>query len=122
MEKIHKLRYSDLTDYQKSKICNGCGAKGWKIKIPQFLFNASCKQHDFYYWRGGDESDRKQADKDFYRFMRIDANKPDELYKKIWYHTWAFVYYVSVRIGGKSSFQYRDTYKTMEDVIEITLK
>ncbi|MFA5669912.1 MAG: hypothetical protein WCX83_00205 [Candidatus Cloacimonas sp.] len=109
------LRYSELTDNQKSIICNGCGGKGVFIKPPDFIFKASCNQHDFYYWLGKDENDRKKADKEFYRFMRIDISEV-ELIKKPYYHTWALAYYLSVRAFGRKFFNYSDKYKTVEEI------
>jgi|LGOV01.1.fsa_nt_gb hypothetical protein len=34
--------YTELSPEQKKEICNGCGAKGGWIKVPNFLFKASC--------------------------------------------------------------------------------
>ena len=99
------LKYRDLTPEQKAKICNGCGGKGGFIKPPQFLFRASCNQHDFYYWRGGTELDRKKADDAFYRFMKMDANSA-EWYRVVFYRMIAFSYYRAVRAFGKKYFSY----------------
>lgn len=100
-----KLKYSDLTDEQKEIICNGCGGKGGWINPPEFLFHASCNQHDFYYWRGGNEEDRLKADNEFYEAMKIDVNEA------VWYKRWyygiaAYVYYKAVRLVGSRYFSY----------------
>ena len=109
------LRYSDLNIYQKQDICNGCGGKGSIIPVPNFLFEASCNRHDFYYWRGGKEFDRKIADQEFYRIMKRDIRRrkysvfrPKQLAKLIWYKLWAKTYYHSVRLFGKKYFYYGD--------------
>ena len=109
------MRYSDLTEDQKSKICNGCGAKGGLVKVPSFIFKASCNQHDFYYWRGREESDRLKADESFYRNMKIDI-QDEKWYSKPFHHVWAYTYFKAVRIFGKKAFNYSINYKTLADI------
>lgn len=111
------LTYSELTQEQRDKISNGCGGKGSWIPVPNFIFKASCNQHDFYYWRGCSEEDKVKADKAFYRFMRMDiADLPvSKFWLKLCYHGWALTYYLSVRQFGKSYFHYADEMKTLED-------
>jgi hypothetical protein len=92
---------------------NGCGGKGMKVKIPQFIFNASCNIHDLLYEKGGKEVDRFIADFLFYWYMLKDVN----IYaKKHWYvypfawlfsFVWATTYILGVRIGGKKYFNYK---------------
>ena len=113
---LNKLRYSSLTDIQKKYICNGCGGKGGWFNPPEFLFHASCNQHDFYYWRGGDEDDRKKADKDFYEFMKKDASEAP-WWRKPFSMTSAFIYYKSVRYMGNKFFNYSDEYKDLSDLL-----
>jgi len=110
------LRYRDLTPEQKKFICNGCGSKGAFVKVPNFLFLASCNKHDFYYWRGKSQEDRQKADDSFYRWMKKDIATA-VWYKKPYYHVWAYVYYKAVVIEGREHFSYRDSYKTVEDLI-----
>lgn len=108
------IHYSELNDNQKKAICNGCGGKGGWITPPQFIFKASCNQHDFYSWRGGKEEDRAKADKEFYQAMLEDI-KSQPLIKKPYYHLWAFTYYKAVRIFGKKYFNY-GAMKTIYDL------
>ena len=108
------LKYSELTDEQKEKICNGCGAKGGRINPPEFLFHTSCNQHDFYYWRGGTEADRKKADDTFYEFMEIDILEA-KWYLRWYYGIWAFSYYKAVRFFGKKYFNYGKI-RTLKDL------
>lgn len=101
------LRYSDLSQAHVAKVANGCGGKGSLIPVPNFLFKASCNQHDFYYWRGGTESDREAADDAFYKYMCIDIEDSAKgLVEKLWYHIWAFIYYLSVKQFGTKYFHY----------------
>ena len=110
------LEYKQLTDKQKQFICNGCGGKGGFINPPEFLFNACCNHHDFLYYRGCTEDDRKKADDKFYQLMKEDINL-SSWYMKPHYHLWAFTYYQSVRLIGKKFFYYADKPKEMNDLI-----
>ena len=110
-----KLKYSDLTDEQKEILCNGCGGKSGWLNPPEFLFSASCNQHDFYYWRGGTESDRLEADKAFYEAMLSDIQNYVVWYKRLLYKSIAYTYYKSVRLFGKKFFEY-GTMKTKTDI------
>ena len=110
------LHYRDLTPEQKKQICNGCGGKGGFINPPEFLFHASCNHHDFFYWRGGKEEDRKKADLAFYKYMTLDIVNEDSRFKRMYYSAWAYTYYKAVRIFGKKYFNYGKQ-KTMKDLI-----
>lgn len=99
------LRYSELTLTKKAFICNGCGGKGGIVNPPEFLFHASCNHHDFLYWKGGTEDDRKAADDAFYGMMKVDIVEAT-WYLKPYYHIWAYTYYKSVRLIGKKFFHY----------------
>ena len=101
-----KLKYSSLTELQKTKLTNGCGGKGMGFNPPQFFFKASCAHHDFYYWRGGNEFDRSEADTQFLKAMWSDANIPTNIFKRIWHKFGAFTYYSLVRVGGMFFFKY----------------
>lgn len=109
------LKYSDLTPQQKDKICNSCGGKGGLINPPNFIFKASCNHHDFYYWRGCTNSDRKKADKAFYRYMRLDIQEA-KWYLKPYYHQWALAYYLAVRLFGSKYFYYSEKMRTLADI------
>jgi len=101
------IRYRQITKVQKEEICNGCGAKGGWIKPPNFIFKASCNQHDFYYWRGATEHERLIADESFYKFMKIDIDERQYSFlKTAWYHAWAYSYFKAVRIFGKKAFNF----------------
>lgn len=121
---IKMLRYSNLLETQKKEICNGCGSKGGWIKPPNFIFKASCNQHDFYYWRGCDDTSRELADDSFYKYMRIDISEREYgFFKAGWYHTWAWSYYKAVRIFGKKAFYYAESMRDEDDLeTEITSK
>jgi len=109
------LKYSQLTDKQKSEITNGCGGKGMGFTPPQFFFKASCNHHDFYYWRGGENKDRKYADKSFLDAMLEDAERASNWFSNIWNRTAAYAYYFAVRISGKKYFNFGPM-KTQKDL------
>ena len=111
------LRYRDLTDWQKKEIVNGCGGKGGWLRPPDFLFKASCNQHDFYYWRGGNSSDKKTADKAFYKFMKKDCDDA-KWYNRVLHYKTAWTYYMAVKLFGKSYFGFGDM-KTAEDLPQL---
>lgn len=113
------LRYRDLSNSEKKDITNGCGGKGGIINPPEFLFNASCNQHDFYYWRGGNWIDRLKADWGFYLEMLKDislATKWYQILRKILYIFIATIYFFAVRLIGWKFFEYRDKMKTKKDL------
>jgi hypothetical protein len=56
------------------------------------MFKASCDQHDFYYWRGGDQELRKKVDGEFLQAMLHDS-------KNYFHKWWAYLYYYGVRFG-----------------------
>jgi hypothetical protein len=63
------LRFRDLEPEERALICNGCGGKGHWFNPPDWLFKASCDHHDFNYWLGHTEEDRRRADWQFYVAM-----------------------------------------------------
>ena len=99
------LRYKQLNSHKKKAICNGCGGKGGLINPPEFLFHASCNHHDFRYWRGCTEADRKDADDSFYKWIKVDI-AISKWYLKPYYHLWAYTYYKAVRLFGSEYFYY----------------
>ena len=59
--------YWRLDEDEKSRICNGCGAKGSALNvfIPQGVFKEACNIHDYMYHAGESESDKRRADRVF---------------------------------------------------------
>ena len=85
---------------------NGCGGKGAWIKVPNFIFEASCNQHDIGYGIGGDEARRFECDGKFFIMMIKDTFQVNGWFKRFYFQSWAFVYFVAVRIFGKKYFNY----------------
>jgi len=118
-----KVRWGDLTEEQKDKLreigeLNGCAGKGSWIDPPDWIFTASCDQHDFNYWLGGSEEAREKADLQFYEAMLADANSMP--WYSSWYYRWmAWIYYKAVSKYAGAFFEYTDRERTLEDLEEL---
>ncbi len=104
---------ADLTPYQRSKICDGCGGKTWR-NLPQWHSRATCDAHDLAYWLGGDENDRSAADRGLLNGMIRDAAERP-WWQQPWYRTMAWVYYLGVCNQGVNFFRYAAK-RTLADV------
>lgn len=109
-------KYAELTEKQKAAICNGCGGKGSLVPVPSFFHKASCNHHDYRYWVGCTEEDRKSADKDFYKAMREDVQR-QKWYNKPIAELSALTYYLAVRLFGKKYFYYGDKPREVDEEI-----
>ena len=75
------MKYTDLTPEEKKFICNGMGRKGWQGILLNWLnrwFEEDANEHDFDYWRGGNESDRIKADNNFLDRLIASATYKDK--------------------------------------------
>jgi hypothetical protein len=104
------IRYRDLTEAQKLIVCNGCGPKGGWVPVPDFFCHASCDHHDFNYWLGCTEEDRRKADHQFLVEMLKDAG--DDPIKQ----TIALTYWMAVRLFGSFCFHYADKERDENDL------
>lgn len=109
------LRYRDLSADERAAICNGCGAKGGWVPVPDFCFRASCDHHDFNYWLGCNRKDRLKADRQFYAAMRADAAALP-WYRQPLAYTGATVYYLAVRACGWRAFHFADHERGREEL------
>ena len=122
--------FHDLTDAQQAAFGNGVGPywlPDWARHLitesaSWFFKDASWRHHDFGYVVGGDRWDRARCDWKFLVAMLRDAHTQDH---KLWFVALpiavviSLLFYVSVRLFGQcGSFQYRDSYATLEEVIE----
>ncbi len=119
LQNLKQKSLSEITDkdwdfLKKEKIINGCGShnRGFlqkfflKILSPKF-FTASCNKHDFGYWKGGDETRRKECDEKFLQAILQDVeNISENFLKKFFYKIIAYLFYTAVRIGGRKYFNY----------------
>jgi len=99
------------------KIWNGIGASGrwynrfipkqvwgWNVELPSL-------PHDFAYWIGGTEADRRRADRDFLKnlliWVRLHTNKQKHPTLLRMREIGCYKYYVAVRLGGKPAFNFK---------------
>lgn len=64
-----KVHWSDLSQKEQSEFGDGC------TFVPDFIFTANCRQHDFYYTRGGSLWDKIVADYYMCWYMLCDSSK-----------------------------------------------
>lgn len=91
----------------------GCGAMdGWLrwLKPPHHeFFKTACILHDELYLLGGSERERKQADIRLYQDMvrhSLDYFRGGRVGSQAWFLFLAYIYYIAVRLFGKSQFNY----------------
>lgn len=92
---MEKVSFDDLTKKQQENYGNGCGTPEYFLGVPNFIFTASCRQHDFNYERGGGLYYKIKADVDFYSHMVADA---EESTHPLWYTFIATIYFIGVSI------------------------
>jgi len=75
-----------------------------------------CDHHDFNYWLGGTEADRRKADWQLYKegFKRAEWNPVKQ--------SAVMIYYTAVMTCGWSCFHYADKERDMDDLLEIMNK
>ena len=114
-----KASWSGLTQKEQFKFgrMRGCGPGRVFFLVPQFIFRASCWQHDFYYARGGDIFDKMEADAMFFSFMLKDINEGQtKFWHKLFYTTMAVLYYLWVSTFGLVFFKY-GRYRDKEEIL-----
>jgi hypothetical protein len=107
-----KPHFTDLTPEQQASYGNGCGLDLRLLRVPQFIFSASCRHHDFNYERGGTPLDKVKADWDFYTHMIADSHK-------WWHYVVATTYFVGVLLVPISWFVFTyGRWRTIEEILE----
>ncbi len=120
-----KPTYSDLSPEQKATFGNGCGLYARFLNVPDFIFTASCNQHDFNYRRGVGANHWYEnlwkfpyyyikANWDFYTHMLADASK-------WWHYVVATIYFIVVTFV---SFPFFDggRFKSIEEIMHLDKK
>ena len=126
---MQRPQFEQLTPEQQLNFGNGVGP-GWLpasvrdfiTKTASWFFkSASWRHHDFGYAVGGDRWDRARCDWRFYAAMLKDAFCQRYALLTLWPALiLATAFYVAVRIGGQfGSFEYRDHYATLAEIIEV---
>lgn len=80
------------------------------MPVPEFVFHEACDHHDFNYWLGCTDEDRKKADVEFLQEMIRLANY-NEGYIQL-----AFIYFNAVRRFGGTCFHYADRERDETDL------
>lgn len=113
---MKKLQWSKLTARQRRQLGGGCGPGKAMFFIPQFIFKASCQQHDFYYRRGGSLFDKAEADLMFFAYMAKDIAESDKCWlKKLFYFGMAKMYFILVCVFGLFVFKFGH-YRTLKEL------
>lgn len=112
-------RWRNLTPEQQASFGNGCGAvKSW-FDPPELIFEASCRQHDFYYLRGGGLSDKLRADFWFGWLMLRNAFSQRKLLSQIIYTPLALIYWAAVFLFGWFAFNWGRPAQTTEMIMHL---
>jgi len=112
------LTFDELTPVECAYLLNGCGPGTWLGKlIPELIFHESCQRHDFHYWSGHRESDRRRYERTFRDSMleNVREGQFSIRWRKL-YLAIVWVYYLSVLLFGRSSFSYRERYATRNEL------
>lgn len=96
---------SELTDYAKSKVCNGLGPKGLGWSVPDFKFTPAGNNHDLMYTVGGDKQDKKWADYVFLWNMKRTGAK-----------ILPYLYFWAVRSFGNGAFSFRCQKMSLKEI------
>lgn len=122
--------FDDLTPEQQRQFGNGVGpywlpdwARDLITQTASWFFkDASWRHHDFGYVVGGDRWDRARCDWKFFRAMLRDAASQPRWIWLVAAPTATLIsllFWIAVRIGGQlGSFEYRERYATLEEVME----
>lgn len=106
--------YWELSEREKRRICNGCGAKGSKLAflLPQGKFKEACNIHDYMYAMGKTDRDKRIADRVFINNLNriVEASHPilQPLRKAL-----ALSYYKAVAQFGDEAFWRHKVYPGM---------
>lgn len=102
-----KPHFSELTQEQKESFGDGC------TFVPDFIFTANCRQHDYSYVRGYSIKDKFKADWDMARLMWHDSSK-------LWHYLVTVAYWCGLTLLPFSYFffEWGSRYRTNEEILE----
>ena len=101
-----KPHFSDLTEEQQSEFGDGC------TFVPDFIFTASCRHHDFNYTRGGWFKEKFKADYDMCRLMWADSYL-------LWHYAVTIIYWLGLTLLPFSYFFFAyGRWRTIEEILE----
>ena len=100
--------FADLLPLERSSICNGIGASsGLSRLVPDTIwwidFRIAGDIHDYSYWLGGIDEDRRIADDVFYHNLLVIIEAHGGILAPL--RRWrACKYYLALRVGGWAHF------------------
>jgi hypothetical protein len=114
------ISFKDLTPQEQAEYGNGCGLSERCLNVPDFIFTASCRHHDFNFERGCGANHwyenlwkapyyYTKANWDFYYHMLCDSYK-------WWHYVVATVYFVAVMLFSWPFFDI-GRWKTKEEIL-----
>lgn len=109
------LEFDDLTDEQIAYVWNGVGSDHVPIDPHDLIFKGPSKKHDFLYWLGGDDDDRRQADIEFYWDCKIECYKYRSL-PRLFFLCALLVYCAFLFPIGRFAFEYKPKCKTWDEM------
>ena len=100
--------YFDLSDWEKENVLNGCGSKNSKFipdNILGLCINEACLFHDYMYYVGTTDKDKREADKVFLNNILWWVDE----YSRNFFLRWgrrfiAKIYYYVVKVFGEKAF------------------
>lgn len=101
---------------------NGCGPGSASGLVPDFMWEEDCDEHDFDYFVGGSEVDRREADWRFSMRMILRANNRYAWWdpRRFFARMGAWSYYRAVKeLGDDLAFCYRPKPLTMARVLAL---
>ena len=111
-----KVSWNDLTPEERKGYGNGCGLSLRLLDVPDFMFRASCQQHDFNYERGGGLYYKLKADADFFAAMVDDCEFTN--HPTFWFFI-AGIYYLGVTLNPIAYFAFSyGRWRTKEEILE----
>lgn len=108
-----KPHFSDLTLEQQKEYGNGCGVRF--LKVPDFVFSASCRHHDFNFERGSGTWYKApyyycKANWDFFKLMWKDC-------EQWWHYPVSVTYFTAVMLFSWPWFTV-GRWRTVEEILE----
>jgi len=112
MKQYEELTNQEIQILKQQGILNGFWPRNspflrWILKKLTPAFNEVCPNfHDFSYFRGTTEQDRKRADDWFLKYMLKDCQRLT-WFTRAYYVCWAYIYHKAVRLFGWKFFNYK---------------
>jgi hypothetical protein len=105
-----KPTFTDLTPEQQLSYGNGCSY------VFDFIFTASCQQHDFNFARGGGLHDWAKANWDMFTHMWSDSSR-------LWHYVVSLTYFIGLMILSLPFFYWttiwKGNYNSIREILTI---